>query len=199
MSGKSRLIGPSWWTHRNYLLGGNALYMIKSNDTCRAYSVSSLYFEYFLEFLFPFHRQSASAPQASRPFVLFCGINLINIQTGPRMTMRTKKVQSYHLDSEATWVIFAYGPALFNIHGSILKQSKFERNGDKEKKVWTLKAGTLSIAQRSRVRVRTRTSSSPLPCFSVHCIGGSTSGRRHCWFNVAAPQVPQCYLSVSEG
>ena len=92
-----------------------------------------------------------------------------------------------------------YGPALFNIHGSILKQSKFERKGDKEKKVWILKAGTLSIAQRSRVRVRTRTSSSPLPCFSAHCIGGSTSGRRHCWFNVAAPQVPQCYLSVSEG
>ena len=101
-----------------------------------------LYFLYFLEFLFPFHRQSASARQASWPFVLFCRINLMNIQTRPRMRMRTKKIQIYHLYSVAicleflivmftTWgVLFLYtlSGQWFNIE----KWWKFEEGARKK-------------------------------------------------------------------
>ena len=105
-----------------------------------------LYFLYFLEFLFPFHRQSASARQASWPFVLFCRINLMNIQTRPRMRMRTKKIQIYHLYSVAIcldFLILMFTCLLqegcsFYIHsvanGSTLRSGESLRRGQEKKR-----------------------------------------------------------------
>ena len=79
----------------------------------------SLYVSYFLEFLFPFHRKSASALQDSRPFVLlFSRIYLMNIQNRPRMPMKIKK-----LFTLLYYRIRYFASSLKTGEGALLKQN----------------------------------------------------------------------------